>query len=157
MIKRVNTPAFWTILLLCSAAVSQMQNLAPNETFAAAKVSAEEAREILAGVGPSAFDTPESWEKELRVRRVDLGASRGLVVRGNDLLCGATGNCQTWVFRNVNNRWMSLFDQAPLAESFQLGPAVTRGIKDLTISANWSAARSQRTTYQFDGKVYRAK
>ena len=99
--------------------------------------------------------TTGRWK--LRVRHVDLGGSPGLVVRGTKLLCGATGNCQTWVFRNVNDKWMSLFDDAPIAESFQLGPTVTRGIKDLKIVANLSADRARRITYKYDGKVYRAK
>jgi hypothetical protein len=136
-----------------------MQTLAVTETFSAAKLSPKEVKEIIAGVEESAFDTPDSWEKELHVRRVDLGGGPGIVVRGTNLLCGATGNCETWVFRSVNGKWVSLFDtdEAPLAESFQLGPGVTNGIKDLTISANMSVDSAKRTTYRFDGKVYRAK
>ena len=150
-------PALWAILLFAPAALSQMQNLAPGETFAAAKLSAKEAREIIDGVQFSAFDTPDLWEKELRVRRVDLGGSPGLVIRGTKLLCGATGNCQIWVFRKVNDKWISLFgnEDAPIAEGFQLGPEITRGVKDFTISTNMSADSTKRTTYKFDGKVYR--
>jgi hypothetical protein len=144
-------------LLFVSMAWPQMQALAPGDTFAAAKLSAEDIRAIIAGVQQSAFDTPDSWEKELRVRRVDLGAGPGLVLRGTNLLCGATGNCQTWVFRSVNSRWASLFpDEAPLAESFQLGPGVTRGMKDFTIMANVSAESGSRIVYKYDGSVYRA-
>ena len=106
----------------------------------------------------SAYDTPDSWEKELRVRRVDLGSGPGVVLRGTALLCGATGNCQIWVFRKMDGRWVSLFgNEAPVAEGFQLGPNVTNGIKDLTISANVSADAGGRTTYRFDGKGYRTK
>jgi hypothetical protein len=135
-----------------------MQTLAVTETFSAAKLSAKEVKEIIAGVEESAFDTPDSWEKELRVRRVDLGGGPGIVVRGTNLLCGATGNCETWVLRSVG-KWVSLFDtdQAPVAESFQLGPGVTNGIKGLTISANMSVDSAKRTTYRFDAKVYRAR
>jgi hypothetical protein len=147
----------FALLLFASTASAQTQTAAPSETFAAAKLSAQEVREILAGVEASAFDRPDSWEAELRVSRVDLGAGRGLVVRGTKLLCGGTGNCQTWVFRNVRGRWVSLFTEAPLGESFQLGPAVTGGIKDFTIVANVSAESGKRVTYKYDGKVYRAK
>ena len=145
------------ILLFGATASPQMQTLAPSDTFAAAKLSVKEIREIIEGVEQSAFDTPDSWEIELRVRHVDLGSSPGLVIRGTKLLCGATGNCQTWVFRHVNDKWVSLFDDAPVAESFQLGPMVTHGIKDLRVVANLSAERATHITYKYDGKVYRAK
>ena len=152
-------PLISILLLSGTAALAQMQTIGLDETFAAGKLPAAEAREIITGVEKSAYDTPESWEKELRVRRVDLGSGPGIVVRGTNLLCGATGNCQMWVFRRVNGRWLSLFDinDAPIADGFQLGPMVTRGIKDLVVTANVSAERGSRTTYQFDGSVYRAR
>ena len=146
-------------LLSVAVGLAQMQTIGPGETLAAAKLSPGEVREIIAGVEQSAYDTPDSWEKELRVRRVNLGSGPGLVVRGTSLLCGATGNCQMWLLRKVDGRWVSLFgaDEAPVAEGFQLGPDSTNGVKDLAISANISAAGEKRTTYKFDGKVYRAK
>ena len=147
------------ILLCASSALSQAHSLRPKDTFAAARLSAKEVREITDGVEQSAFDTPDSWESELRVRRVDLGNGSGIVVQGTKLLCGGTGNCQTWVFRKADGKWVSMFggDQAPIADSFQLGPTSTGGVKDFTITANSSAEASHRVTYKFDGKQYRAK
>jgi hypothetical protein len=82
-----------------------------------------------------------------------------LVLQGTNLLCGGTGNCQLFVFRKANDKWVSLFGghRAPLAESFQLGPSVTRGIKDLTVVTNASADSSERVSYKFDGQFYRSK
>ncbi len=113
----------------------------------------------MAGLEQSAYDTPDSWTKEVRIRKIDLGEAPGIVAQGTNLLCGGTGNCQTWVFRKADNKWISLFgnDQAPLAESFQLGPSITNGIRDFTIVTNSSAKKSQRVTYKFDGKLYRAR
>jgi hypothetical protein len=138
-------------------AAPQMQSLGPKDTFAAAKLSADETKQIIAAVEESAYDTPDSWIKELRVRRVDLGASPGLVLQGTSLLCGGTGNCQVFVLRKANSKWVSLFgtDQAPMAESFQFGPGTTNGIKNFTITAHSSAEAATRTTYKFDGKLYR--
>jgi hypothetical protein len=103
--------------------------------------------------------TPRIWESELRVQRVDLGASPGIIVQGSKLLCGGTGNCQTWVFRKAGGELISLMakDQVPIAEAFSLGPKMTRGIKDFSISANTSADSGKNITYKFDGKLYRAK
>ena len=153
------TLAICTFFLGVSPSLAQMQSLGPHDTFAAAGLSARAAHEVIDAVEHSAYDTPDSWEKELRVRRVDLGSYPGLVVQGSNLLCGATGNCQLWIFRKAGGKWLSMFgsDQAPIAEGFQLGPARSRGVKDLAISANSSAEVSQRVTYKFDGKRYRTK
>ncbi|HMC68708.1 MAG TPA: hypothetical protein VKJ07_06095, partial [Mycobacteriales bacterium] len=79
--------------------------------------------------------------------------------RGSRLLCGATGNCQVFVLRKVQDRWVSLFGdkQAPIADAIQFGPGVTKGVKNLTVTANRSASSSSGVTYVFDGRVYRAR
>lgn len=149
-----------TVLLCASpAAMSQMHNLGSKDTFAAARLSAKEIQEIVAEVEQSAYDTPDSWESELRVQRIDLGATPGIIVQGSKLLCGGTGNCQTWVFRKAGEKLMSLMakDQVPIGEGFSLGPNVTEGIKDFSISTNTSADSGKNITYKFDGKLYRAK
>jgi hypothetical protein len=149
----------FAVLGLTIAAFSQTGNLRAEGTFAAAGVSAREQEQILEAVEQSAFDTPESWIKELHVRRVDLGAARGLLIQGTKLLCGGTANCQIWIFRRANGKWLSMLegDQAPLAESVQLSPMRTLGIKDLILSSNSSADRTNLVTYKFDGRVYRTK
>ena len=137
---------------------SQAQNPGPQDTFANAKLSPEEIKEIVAAVEPTAYDTPDSWTDELRVKRAELGSLPGLVVRGSSLLCGGTGNCQTWVLGRKNGKWLCLFgDQNSIVEGVQLGPEITNGIKDLTVSANSSAERSTTQTYKFDGEKYRLK
>jgi hypothetical protein len=150
---------FTTVLLFAKPALTQMQSLGPKDTFNSVGLSAKEGQQIVAEVEQSAYDTPDDWKKELRVRRADLGNNSGMVVQGSKLLCGGTGNCQTWVFRKADNKWVSLFpnDRVPMAESFRLGPGVTDGIKDFTIVANSGAEAGQTVTYKFDGKSYRAK
>ena len=96
-----------------------MQHLRDNETFQAAKIAPAEIKQIVAQVEATSFDSPDSWESELRARRVPLNGSDGLVVQGTKLLCGGTGNCQTWVFRRDGNGWANMFhDQAPIASGF---------------------------------------
>jgi hypothetical protein len=96
-IKNMKMTAFLTasaILFYSGLALSQVRTLGPKDTFAAARLSQRESLEVVEGVEQSAYDTPDSWDRELRVRLVDLGAVYGLVVQGSNLLCGATGNCQ---------------------------------------------------------------
>jgi hypothetical protein len=150
---------FTTLFLFAKPALPQMQSLGAKDTFDSVGLSAKEVQEIVAEVEQSAYDTPDDWKKELRLRRADLGNNPGLMVQGSKLLCGGTGNCQTWVFRKADNKWVSLFpsDRVPIAESFRLGPGVTGGIKDFTILANSGAETGQTVTYKFDGTFYRAK
>lgn len=145
-----------TLSLFLGAAFSQTETLSLNETFSSAHLAAEDSAEIIAAIENSAYDVPDSWLDELRVRRVDLGHVPGLVVQGTNLLCGGTGNCQLWVLRKVAGKWTSLFasEQAPIAEGFSLGPTVTHGVKDLTIISNEGADISDRVIYKFDGKAY---
>ena len=152
------------VLISCAPALSQPQSLGPKDTLASTGLSKQEIHQVIEAVEPTAYDTPESWETELRARKLSLGSTAGasatgLVVQGSNLLCGATANCQTWVLRKSNGKWWSLIpgDQAPIAESFEFGPGVSHGIRDLTIVANSSAESGSRVTYKFDGKVYRVK
>jgi hypothetical protein len=48
-------------------------------------------------------------------------------------------------------------EQAPLASAFAFSKNLTRGIRDFSITTNASATENKRTTYKFDGKIYRAQ
>ncbi len=147
--------AFILTLLLWQPGVAL--HLGPKDTFTAARLSDFEIKQITSETEASAFDTPESWREELRVRRVHLGDAAGLVVQGSKFLCGATGNCQTWIFRKKGDQWKSLFTgyEPPIVEGFRLGPTITNGIPDLTVWSNTSAETSRKATYKFDGNKYR--
>ena len=136
--------------------IDWLKDLSANETFVAAKLSAAEQKQIVDQVENTSFDVPDSWETELRVRRVSLGESDGLIVRGTQLLCGGTGNCQTWVFRRSPGKWLNMFErEAPIVSGFGFEQEVSGGIKNFLVSANSSAAEESRTLFKFDGKVYR--
>ncbi len=141
-----------------SLASAQIEHLRNDETIAKIKLPAAELKQIISAVEAIAFDSPNSWEKELRARRISLGSAPGLVLQGSDLLCGGTGNCQVFVFRRVGKDWLSLFQaqQAPVVEGFTFGPEARNGIEDLHVIANSSAQKSTHVTYRFDGKFYRA-
>lgn len=141
----------------CAADFPKFENLKDSETRQQAKLSATEVKEIVDQVEATAGDTPESWEAELRFRRVRLGGVEGLLVRGSRLLCGATGNCTLWVFRKNSGRWVSLFTgSAPIADGFGFAPESSHGIPNLVISTNLSAAEAGYTVFTFDGRRYTA-
>jgi hypothetical protein len=136
--------------------IDWLKDLSANETFVAAKLTAAEQKQIVDQVENTSFDAPDSWETELRVRRVSLGESDGLIVRGTQLLCGGTGNCETWVFRRCLGKWLNMFDQeAPIVSGFGFEQEASGGIKNFLVSTNSSTAMESRILFKFDEKVYR--
>lgn len=131
--------------------------LTVNYTFQVAEVPQLEVRQIVTQVEKSSFDRPKSWENELRVRRVALGASEVLIIRGSDLLCGATGNCQTWVFLHRRGQWIDLFpSQAPMASGLGFEERGSLGLKDAVTVTALGPDMDRYTVWRFDGRVYRA-
>ena len=149
---------FGLALAVSLFASAQKDHLRADETIAKLNLPQSELTQVISGVEAAAFDSPDSWEQELRARKISLGSVPGLVLQGTDLLCGATGNCQVFVFRRVDDKWLALFEseEAPVVEGFSFGPDEKLGIQDLHTAANISAAQSSHKTYRFDGKFYRA-
>lgn len=149
---------FCALVLLSSLASSQA-SFGIRDTFTRARLTPDEIREVIAVIERSAYDTPDSWTGELRVRRVDLGVSPGLIVQGTSLLCGATGNCQIFALRKASGHWVSLFqdNQEVIADTFTFGPGAAHGIPDLMLTANLGADTERRVQFMFDGRFYRTQ
>ena len=136
--------------------IDLLKDLNDHETFLAAKLTETERKQIIDQVENTSFDAPDSWATELRVRRVSLGESDGLIIRGTWLLCGGAGNCETWVFRCTPGKWLNMFElEAPIVSGFAFEQKASGGIKNFLVSANSSAAKESRILFKFDGKVYR--
>jgi hypothetical protein len=132
-----------------------MDHLKRTEMLQQSELSISEVKQVLAQVEDTAYDIPESWEKELRVRRVSLASSDGLVLQGTSLLCGATGNCQTWIFRRIGTRWVCLFSsQAPVADGFGFEQQAGYGIRRLVLSSHMSADETDYSVFTYDGRAY---
>jgi hypothetical protein len=128
-----------------------------NFTFQVAEVPPAQIRQIVAEVEKSSFDHPASWEKELRVEREALGAAEVLIVRGTELLCGGTGNCQTWVFLHRQGRWVNLFPgQAPLASGLGFEQKSSLGIRNAVTVTALDAKKDRYTIWTFNGRAYRS-
>jgi hypothetical protein len=92
------------ILALCVGssvsltAASQGESLGPNDTFRAAQLTKKEVEELLRQVEDSAFDTADDRQSELRVRRVDLGRTAGIIIQRTTLRL-------SFAFFSVNERY----------------------------------------------------
>jgi len=141
-----------------SVDVPTRTRLQASETVDSLRLTPAESQQLFGELESHSFDVPDSWEKEIRGRRVSLGpGADGIILQGTDLLCGATGNCQTFVLRRANGRWTSLFEQdAPLAASFALLETSSSQIRDLLVATNESAESIKYTLYTFAGAFYRA-
>ena len=137
------------------ADIDWLPGMQSKETFSASGLTRAEQQQVLKQVQDTSFDVPEAWLAELRVRSISLGSAAGLAVRGTKLLCGGTGNCQQWIFRRENSRWLNMFEsQAPVVSGVGLVRQAT-AIKDLVVTANLSAERESWIRYRFDGTFYR--
>ena len=136
---------FVAIALAQSVSIPPMDHLKASETLQAAKLRSTEIKQICEQLETTSFDVPDSWETELRGRRVSLGNEKGLVIQGIELLCGGTGNCQTWVLRRSNGKWLTMFkDQAPIASAFGFQPKTHAGHKTSLLQP--TARQIQKTT-----------
>lgn len=139
-----------------TAQIEWLKDLRETETWSAAKLTPGEQKEIIDQLESTGFDTPESWQNEVRVRRISLGETEGLLIRGTKLLCGATGNCETWVFRRFAGKWLNLFDgEAPIVSGFGFSSEATGGIRDFYVSSEISAGKEAQIQYKLGGRVYR--
>jgi hypothetical protein len=79
---------------------------------------------------------------------VALGQADVLVVRGTSLLCGATGNCQSWVFLRSQQQWRNLIQgAAPLASGLGFEERVSAGLKNLVLVTNAGGQKDRYTRY----------
>ena len=135
--------------------VDWLKDVTDQETLATARLTGADQKQVPDQVNMTSFDAPDSWGAELRARRISPGRTDGLLVRGTRLLCGATGNCETWVFRHANQRWLNMFDgQAPVVSSIGL-VRQTKEIRDVVVTAHVSANATTWTQYAFDSRFYR--
>ncbi len=126
------------------------------DTFVDSGLKPAARREIFDAVAITAYDTPESWDAELRVRRQRVGPWFVAVVRGTSLLCGATGDCQTWLFRLEGKHWVNVIaaGQAPIVDALSLTRAGRGRPWRLMARAHVSAEERRFADYRFDGRVF---
>lgn len=76
------------------------------------------------------------------------------VVRGkNWLLCGATGNCSTWIYGKFGNKYKKLLDTG--GKSLEVKQKSGKNYKNIFVRVHDSCCSSYLQTYKFDGKKYK--
>lgn len=126
------------------------------DTFVESGLRPAARKEIFENVAVTAYDRPESWDAELRVRRAALGPWHVAIVRGTSLLCGATGNCQTWIFRLDGKHWTHVVaaGQAPIVDGLSLTRAGRGRPWRLVTRTRISAQEARFADYRFDGRLF---
>src|SRR3974390_1656238 len=165
MKRRAQTAVRWSVggLILCWALLAappikaRESHPSSADTLSGANLPKDAIQQILKEIEATAYDTPKSWEAELRIEHLQLGDAPALVVKGSDLLCGPTANCQVWVFRRSAGGWRFFLcrETRIIVDSVMFGPKKTRGVEDLVVTTNWSTSSAKKYTYNFDGAVYR--
>ena len=87
---------------------------------------------------------------------VDLNSDgkKEFVVRGkNWFLCGATGNCSTWIYERIGNRYKKLLDAG--GETLEVKKNSTSGYRNIFIKIHDSCCSSYLETYKFNGAKYK--
>ena len=140
-----------------SASAQQKQSLGAQNTWAAAHISQQDQRQIIDALQASAFDEPSSWLTEFRLRQIDQNRQRILIVSAAHDLCGATGNCQLWVFRRSAGHWSSLLPEPCMAEWFRILPTSNRGMPDLLIATHLGDGPPNLNHFRFDGRSYKRR
>jgi hypothetical protein len=127
------------------------------ESAPLAHLDPDEFERLVSEIAGSAFDAPASWRGELEIRRIALGAGTHLYVRGRNLLCGATGNCQVWLLERARGRWRLLWrgDRIVVAEGVRVLAVSSHGLRDIEVLTNMSADERRRERFRYDGRLYR--
>lgn len=117
-------------------------------------------KDILAKLRPPA-DLADPCDREESAKidayRVVLNFRRpavAIVVWGKGICyCGATGNCQFWVFVTEHGKHRLVLE-TDMVRDFGFLKAKTNGYRDLVVWSHDSAFRSPARLFQFNGKEY---
>jgi hypothetical protein len=107
--------------------------------------------------GPVAdLRSPDALEKEVLARHVDMGegAENGLDVHGRGQLCGASGNCATWLFRRSHaTTWQLVLDEQ-WPGAFAFIPPKHNRLSNLVLVMHLSADEAPTDIWQFNGTKF---
>ncbi|HEX8195277.1 MAG TPA: hypothetical protein VF571_03620 [Pyrinomonadaceae bacterium] len=71
-------------------------------------------------------------------------------------LCGATGNCSTWILKRKSNSYEIILDAGSI-ENLEIKNETTNGYKDLATRGNSGSMNHYLGTFKFNGRKYQAR
>jgi len=99
---------------------------------------------------------PWDCRKVLQIKSIQLGSSEGLIVRGyGPPLCGATGDCSTWIVQQRAKRFRVLLDAGSVIETIDIKKRRRGQYPDLIFRHRMGASDRYVERYRFDGRRYR--
>lgn len=90
---------------------------------------------------------------DTRIKMVDLNHAGILEVLAQSTVgCGATGNCEFWIFQKSRDGYRLLL--AGEAQTFTIQKSRTNGFSDIVLGMHGSATETGLTVYRYEGGVY---
>ena len=99
-----------------------------------------------------------SWkcDEKLLLTSFKVGNSRASLVRGHgEGICGATGNCPTWVVSRFAGRPKIILDAGSITDWYEFNYRKGRPYPDLALRYRMGASDLIYRKYTFDGSNYR--
>lgn len=99
---------------------------------------------------------PWDCRKVMELKPIQLGPKKGFVVSGyGPPLCGATGNCSTWVVVINTGRPRLILDAGSVIERVEVTKRPRFQYPDLSFRGRMGIAEHYIGRYRFDGRRYR--
>lgn len=100
-------------------------------------------------------------EELLEIKEIDLNrdGKTEIILRGQNNLCSAVGNCAFWIFANDGKSYKKLLYATDYSEAEDFGnqikTAKTNRFSDIVMKGHLTASDTTYETYKFDGKKYK--
>ena len=96
-----------------------------------------------------------SCAERLESKPLQLGKTRGFIINGlGSGLCGATGNCPTWVVASYSKRWRIILDAGSVSRTVDVGKKGKSNYPDLSFRGRMGAGDHYLGKYKYNGDKY---
>jgi hypothetical protein len=109
-------------------------------------------------------DESNCLEKMFEVEAFDLNGDgkNEFLVRGDDIgFCGATGNCDFWIYRKISKKYQRILTGYSYLDGrdilSQIKKSKTNKFKDILLEVRIQRNAHAYRLYKFDGKIYKEK
>ncbi|MGA8540036.1 MAG: hypothetical protein WB566_11085 [Terriglobales bacterium] len=109
--------------------------------------SEQQLQSVAAQIQIKAADLSDNGSREFLAQGVGVGPTP-------PRLCGPTGNCEAWVFRQNGDKYSVILHRTA-TQNFTIQPTITNGFHDLVLGQHGSATDQGLTLYRFDRSKYR--